>query len=637
MRSIVLTLFISIKLVQPYKIPLPNLPMKYCLRVTVTDQFHTIFVDNSNETDQILLKECIIKNIHLNQTILLLSGPNLNQPKQIISNQINLIIMTKFLNYGLFDIFNKSLHNVRRFHWNIFYIVVTVNDGTYTCKGGKFDEANTNVIQNFLNDFWLTFRMMRVILVFPVSCPQTYVLYGGKLHTSMPLYNRTIKLIRPKTFNELSSAIIKSSEGLTEGYPLKVTIFPRFPTSLPNCNNIRNYINFNGTLTNGICGLDGLIMHDTLKHLKFNVIFINDEQCYQFGYVNYTHLEASGSLGCVLNGTVDISFNSRFMINYGIESFNYLYYVMHDSLCALLPVPKIYPLWHYPHAPINYFLLFDVILVIFLLVPLAWISDRIINKLTGQERVTLKACLYDFMICMLCGFSPRRYSRFYLIRGTCLACSIIYLAYYQGYINYSFTTFKRYERIKTLQQLYDLNYVLYTSPPVRELIMPLKNPNNPQEVNFIERANLQPRTDIGIVLDLPKAVTLGRYSDVRSEIQLRYCDRHGKPRIYVVNECFRHHYLSYISKFGFPFTKTLRIFMERLSQAGIPDKYYIWTRRTLHVPDLLHKEGPEPRPNLKINLYDQIIPFGILLFGYLVSTITFIIEFFLTMSVVKLA
>nr|XP_037873736.1 uncharacterized protein LOC119630007 [Bombyx mori] len=347
-------------------------------------------------------------------------------------------------------------------------------------------------------------------MTFPVSCPNTYVIYDGKQKTNASLYDRTIKLVQPRSFNELFQYISDSGKELSEGYPLRAGMFNRFPTSITKCDKIHYYVPYDKDIADGFCGSDGLIMQDTLKYFKFNTIFSRDKNCDRYGYMNRVKGTVTGSLGCIINGEINISFNSRFM----------------------------------------------------------------------------------------------------------------------GHINFRFTTLTRYPKIKTLQELYASNNVLYTSASVRDLLRPLENPNNTMQAAFLKKTKLHLPTDIGVILKIKDSVTLGRKTDVITEISLKYLSDNGTPLVYQVDQCFDSYYLSYISRFGFPFTKQLRIFMQRLLEAGLPNAYYRWTTQALGRPQKWTDQKVEPRTFSKITMQDQRIPFCLLLFGYIVATITFAFEKF---------
>ncbi|XP_028032529.1 uncharacterized protein LOC114244817 [Bombyx mandarina] len=547
-------------------------------------------------------------------------------------------MLTKGLNQDYLN--DSSLKVFFRSHWNFVFIVVISNETSTTCVDGKLEDDGLLRIQKFFNDIWHTHTLINVIMTFPVSCPNTYVIYDGKQKTNASLYDRTIKLVQPRSFTELFQYISDSGKELSEGYPLRAGMFNRFPTSITKCDKIHYYVPYNKDITDGFCGSDGLIMQDTLKYFKFNTIFSRDKNCDRYGYMNRVKGTVTGSLGCVINGKIDISFNSRFMVPYTDERFNYIYFISYDSLCAVLSIPEAHPLWYYPLNDLDLKSWLLILAIIFTVAVVTKILQS--SKKDLKEKNSFKILFYDYFACMLLGFSLSRKSNHCILRGGCLCASIVFLAIYQGHINFRFTTLTRYPKIKTLQELYASNNVLYTSASVRDLLRPLENPNNTMQAAFLKKTKLHLPTDIGrliqamyrsklmfcVILKIKDSVTLGRKTDVITEISLNYLSDNGTPLVYQVDQCFDSYYLSYISKFGFPFTKQLRIFIQRLLEAGLPNAYYRWTTQALGRTQKWTDQKVEPRTFSKITMQDQRIPFCLLLFGYIVATITFAFEKF---------
>lgn len=75
----------------------------------------------------------------------------------------------------------------------------------------------------------------------------------------------------------------------------------------------------------------------------------------------------------------------------------------------------------------------------------------------------------------------------------------------------------------------------------------------------------------------------------------------------------------------------------RLLEAGLPKKYYVWTRRTLKFGDTYPKTGTEPRPTDKIAMRDLRVAFIFLAIGCLLSTISFFVELYRDQSKKKYA
>lgn len=398
-----------------------------CMSVLKNNVFHTIFFIADNDTDE-KLTDCFLKKIHLSQSILLLRGFEEKPPnKQRTTNQPNFVMLTKGLNQDYLN--DSSLKLFFRSHWNFVFIVVISNETSTTCVDGKLADDGLLRIQKFFNDLWHTYTMINVIMTFPVSCPNTYVIYDGKQKTNASLYDRTIKLVQPRSFNELFQYISDSGKELSEGYPLRAGMFNRFPTSITKCDKIHYYVPYDKDIADGFCGSDGLIMQDTLKYFKFNTIFSRDKNCDRYGYMNRVKGTVTGSLGCIINGEINISFNSRFMVPYTDDRFNYIYFISYDSLCAVLSIPEAHPLWYYPLNDLELKSWLLILAIIFTAAVVTKILQS--SKKDLKEKNSFKILFYDYFACMLLGFSLSRKSNHCILRGGCLCASIVFLAIYQ--------------------------------------------------------------------------------------------------------------------------------------------------------------------------------------------------------------
>ncbi|XP_052755830.1 uncharacterized protein LOC113521838 isoform X2 [Galleria mellonella] len=190
-----------------------------------------------------------------------------------------------------------------------------------------------------------------------------------------------------------------------------------------------------------------------------------------------------------------------------------------------------------------------------------------------------------------------------------------------------FTTIRRYDRMRTLQDLCESNMPLYTSPAMLILLGAdtIDESTSNTMKTILKHVKLYPE-DPNFRADPVTTATLQRRSDINLEIIENYTDKDGRPFLYVIDECFCNLYLSYIVKSEFLFTSQIRGFMMRMVEAGLPEKYYKWTRYTLRLGDIIQNPISEPRFFTKITLKEQRIPFALLLCGYIVSILLFIIE-----------
>lgn len=403
------------------------------LILPVVNFSQTIFIDMDIHSNP-ELKTCILQHSLSNKSVLLVNvfGPDLditvNATRDFIrtTDFPNVIVMTRYLTPKMVD--SDIWRFFIRSNWSLVYIIVT-GDRQFKCKNDKMNPNEFAKLENIMNTLWHRVQIMRIGVVFPFACKQNMIIYNGKKQSTRKLYDRSIKLINASNFKDLSTAIKKSGEKLADGYPIQASIFFRYPTSIRDCENLYYYVNINFNLTGGFCGLDGMMMHDFLSHLKFNLHFPDNVDCYNFGYALPGNV--SGALGCIIRNEVDISFNSQFMTLYSDEHIHYVNYVKTDTLCALVRKPGIIPLWH---TVFNLFSLRQWALIGAAFVAIGgimWAMAMIRKTMTGLETMTFWWYLHNSVMATFCGFSPMQRRTFLMLRTSCLVGSIFFLAVYQ--------------------------------------------------------------------------------------------------------------------------------------------------------------------------------------------------------------
>lgn len=422
--------FISIVLSSGPKKELAPVLINCPLLLPVENYSHTLFFDMDINVDQ-ELRTCILRNHISKQSVLLLNtevdiSEDIATIIHTINNNPNIIIMTKYLTPKILD--SPLWHFFGKTNWSLLYIIIT-DDSKFKCNNDTMNSNNFLTLDDIMNKLWHRFQIMRVGVVFPYACKQKIAIYHGKRPSSGILYDRSIKLINATNFKAISVALKKSGENLSRDYPVQGSMFYRYPTAIRDCGNLHYYVNFNLSITDGFCGLDGMVMHDILAYFKFNITFNKDEKCNYYGFGVAGNL--SGTLGCVIRKELDISFNSRFMTLYSEEHVDYLTYVKTDTLCALVKKPAIKPLWQGVfnlYSPPIWALIVAVLVVIG---GIMWATAMINKTITGSETKTLWRYILNSVMTTIVGYSPIRGKTLYVIRIACLLGSIFFLAIYQ--------------------------------------------------------------------------------------------------------------------------------------------------------------------------------------------------------------
>lgn len=144
------------------------------------------------------------------------------------------------------------------------------------------------------------------------------------------------------------NTITQQSRKLIENYPVRITIFHSPPTSIQLYKH--GWTKFRSHLVrqlsdSKVIGKDGFLMADILKHLKFKPVHIRKPGFEPFGEA-WPNGSVSGVLGDIVEQSIEISANSRFVTAYGVENdYYFLGYNHFDHLCAMVSKSKKVPVW----------------------------------------------------------------------------------------------------------------------------------------------------------------------------------------------------------------------------------------------------------------------------------------------------
>ncbi|KAL0869925.1 hypothetical protein ABMA27_006121 [Loxostege sticticalis] len=523
-------------------------------------------------------------------------------------------------------IYHATMKALLKSHLSTVYIVITTRDPNYKCVEGVFDDDVFKTIDLFLNRIWHEYQMFVVVVGFPFVCPEYFVVYDHKRPSEHELYDRTITALPAKSA-ELRNSLRKGWFNLTKGYPLRANIFLRFPTSISECENMHTYLTMDEKYTNGMCGMDAFVMHDILRYFQFNATFPELPSDDDYGWVENNTV--TGSLGQLLRDEFDISFNSRFMVQYlDWDEIQFLHYVSFDSICAMLKNPDIFSLWYYTYL----FLRPSTWAVFLSLLALCSVTNKIFGRVhKSMGKKTDSSNIIDLISIGVSGRYFNKRIKASILGAICLLVSIVLYALFQviylpncayiqqGHVNYVYATLVGRNRFNTLNELHKSHVRIYTTTSFYNLIGSDFTPDQ-----IVLNANVT----TGDVLKYNNMASLERKSDVILEILRYYTDEEGWPLMYLVRQCYCDYYLSYIAKKGFPFTTEIKVYLMKLIESGLPDAYYRFTQNALQLSMTknYHRPRSVPRPFTPSDLSEFRIAFSLLCVGYLVSTIVLVLE-----------
>lgn len=384
---------------------------------------NTVAIDENE-----FVKNCFIRNSGL-QSFVIIDNTNFNfaiwkRLKKIKVSEPNIII---FMNYPTYKDLDQQVPQIMlRSKWSLTIIIATTRSDSHICNRTSITDEIRNQLEDFANELWQIYQTVNLIIYFPFVCPDFYITYGEKrLIDDVIIYHRTIIEI-PIQQEHLNFTYKGRAKKLTQDYPLITSIYRRFPTSITDCDAIKNYLTFKGGLSDGYCGLDGLIMADIVEYFGFNITKRRYYGSTTYGYVDRNG-HVTGSLGNVVRGEVDISFNSRFLAMYGVSGFNFLYYISSDSLCAIIKRSDEIPLWLFPYDVYS-FIMWSILLTTLVIVGIfIWLSAKCSKS---KIKARLQRYIIDSMTTGLFGISLIK-SKFLILKGVCFFSSVIFTAIFQ--------------------------------------------------------------------------------------------------------------------------------------------------------------------------------------------------------------
>lgn len=379
----------------------------------------------------------IIAGLFKDQSVVVIKGEsNLNLYKREIGyKDFNVVLLINTFNTSeLSADYNKLL---LKYYWSPVYLVWIGK--SQVCLNGTFENRFLVRLQLYLNTMWHMYKIARVVVCFPKNCPEYFIIYGSKENSNDTIYNRTIKVIKPKNIKEFTMAAKRSGRErfLAAGFPLRAYMFERFPTTIHDCGVVTHYTNIKFQYDNysysetSFCGLDGMIFRDYVTYFNFNLYTTSESSCNKYGLYDERKKVTSGSLYCVVNKKIDISFNSRFMVGYDAVDYSYLYYISSDSLCGLVQRQDPIPLWHFAHnvfSPLMWMLFLSTLVA---MGTITWIAAKVYAEIVDFKPLSWFTYVYGSIVGSTFGIIVCKCKQFLLFKASALCCSIIVLALYQ--------------------------------------------------------------------------------------------------------------------------------------------------------------------------------------------------------------
>lgn len=468
------------------------------------------------------------------------------------------------------------------------------------------------LFEDVLTKFWTNFNILNVLLF--SSCSK----YPNKVFVYKPFLQTNSTWGALKMYNiddVLKDPIpVVNSMKFFNRYRLRTALFLRKPTAL-SFNKMPRAIKENPIYKKlnsvvGFGGFDACVLAAVVERLGFTVKLAWMAERYgKLKNGRYT-----GSLGAVVYKNVDISANGRFLIEYESNSIEFTNPVSNDQVCVVVPKSLKIPQW------IKIFRCFQTdtwILLIFI-----WNSCVgfwfLLRKYRAYKSSSVLMEMIAIFLTIPTQISQQLSHRIFL--ASCMGFTVIVTSIFQGSLVKSFTTTSYYPDINTLNKLDKSGLQIATSLKVFE------NDNSPLIKRLQSKIISHNSSSLERAAIFRDVAGVERREDAKLLISKEYIKSNGYPLVHIVNECPSSYFVAYIVPKGSPFLPRINNVITKFFEAGFPSKWYndIFDGIILETRKKNYSQNNEKPFNLK----DVQVAFYILLIGFLIAAIIFLLELY---------
>jgi hypothetical protein len=527
--------------------------------------------------------------------------------------------MIQFLRFIQESSMHPLLRNPRG-HFLIIFLETSENDQSGV-KGRNTEKRYSLLLQ----ELWKELGILNIIpIVIKYSDRQSKsgrIVFVATFNPFINTTSRNLVVINGNYVINLSRSYTDRLNNL-RGYPLRITLFSRKPTSFPlnPGDKVIDYI-----------GVDGFFMRNLAKRMNFTAIASGPKDGYEYGFMFENNGTFTGSLGDILYDRADISLNSRFVKTYGTDDIEFTSSVGFDNLCIIVPKAKLLPKWlaffRVFHLHVHFALffvyvgcsLFDHILqrIYSLFKPV----DKDISLIT-----TFMEMLPPFLSLSLVRMPSFRAEKVFVT--SCFIFGIIIASSFQGKLVTVLSKPDYYRDINTLEEL-DASGLFIGTGSVNLVENTFSTEDSPL-VNHLRNKIIYRLLENGIIDYVAKhqnIAALNRLSNALYSVLL-YRNSDGTFLLHIVEECPRTYSLAYIVPKGSPFLFRTNHIITQLVESGIVNK---WNENTYFNMTAFHRCEYSGNTSLKVfSLEDLQMAFLMLACGLSCSTIAFFVE--LTMN-----
>ena len=393
------------------------------------------------------------------------------------------------------------------------------------------------------------------------------------------------------------------------GYPLHISIFSQYPTAISRCKSNNNCSMYRG--------MDGIMLSSLEQHLNVSTVYHSPLPTDLYGSV-LPNSSIVGSLGDVVSGKTNISFNSRFIKYYGTDDIEFSVPITTDKMCFLIPKAKLIPKWKSMlmcFGPITW----CTLLLSYIASSACFCLFQMLHRPGSTSSGS--PILNTFQVFILSPVNhPPKLMTERLLFSICLFSSLILMNAFQGLLLSSVTSPIYQPDINTIDELFDADIpILSKSFQTRDLFINAGHKISNKFVLFTRDTD-----DFFSFLIKSHSAVTERESTIVFLVT-KYVLADGTQLLHKVSECPIFYHLAYIFPKGSPFLPRFDYFLKQVIESGLRDKWY-WDDIDIKTKLSYKKNQQKQNKHKSFTLSDLQLPFYVLGIGLTLSLMAFISE-----------
>ncbi|BES96771.1 Hypothetical protein NTJ_09584 [Nesidiocoris tenuis] len=453
----------------------------------------------------------------------------------------------------------------------------------------------TDEIEDFLHTLWHDFR----------------VAGGGIIPSTKEIFyykpSKMKVIIEPWDEGYTARKMKQDSLAGIEGLSLSVVYFPREGSF--EVENGTQYLR----------GQDGEIMKIIAEKLNMPLQLTRTTDGRKYGSVN-ANGSVEGAFNDLLIRKANITGNSHFVKDYGINGIVFTAPVSADQLSVLVPAPRKIPTSVALARMLGFEIIFTHLLLCLTGTQITQYLGRVLGVRNGQNKMSQRE-IFSLPYRMFLGVPTVFRSKLLsdrILLSACLLTTLVISNYFQGYMTTISSTTVREKLITTLEDLRKSRIeIVYSNKDVSGYMSDSEDRKgvNFKLVSVEESIAASNRCDVG---------RTQRIYSIFNRQNIMYRGKKSQNIMGVVNECLVTYPLAFVMTEGFPLIDKVNSIVVRVVQSGLYQKWtFDGTPFGTYIPAELKKTSSNEEPVRLAELYYAL---AILQIGIAISSVVFLGE-----------